>query len=237
MLKLSVNILCWNTFKTLHDAVHVLANELKDIDHEVIIVDNGSNDGCEKLATIRNPINMGISHGKNQGIDASQGEYILLLDGDIVPVPNSVRCLLEYMETHPEIEALGFLPDKFGLSPTAFGVQTYCEKLDPVKEHKGHCIYYGLYRRTVFFNPDGTHRVRMDEDYGVGYGWEDLDSYQQMARLGIKQYAAGINSLTGKYYHAINSSIRQMGFEKYMETSLKRSQLFKKKWSEVNAYA
>jgi hypothetical protein len=77
----------------------------------------------------------------------------------------------------------------------------------------------------------------MDEEYGVGYGWEDLDSYMQMEKLGIKQYAAGINSLTGKYYHEVNSSIRQMGFEFYMSTSLRRSQLFKRKWEGVNAYA
>jgi glycosyltransferase involved in cell wall biosynthesis len=191
-------------------------------------VDNGSNDGCEKLATIRNEVNLGISKGKNQGINASKGEYIFLLDGDIVPVPNSVNCLLAYMEEHREIDALGFLPDKFSVSKNGYGVQAWCEKLDPVKEHKGHCIYYGMYRRTVF-----ERGAMMDESYGVGYGWEDLDQYQTMQKLGIKQYAAGINSLTGKYYHQINSSIRQMGFEKYMETSLKRSQLFKSKWEGV----
>jgi hypothetical protein len=127
-----------------------------------------------------------------------------------------------------EIDALGFLPDKFALDKNGYGVQKWCEKLDPVREHKGHCIYYGMYRRTVF-----ERGAMMDESYGVGYGWEDLDQYQTMKKLGIKQYAAGINSLTGKYWHQINSSIRQMGFEKYMETSLKRSQLFKSKWEGV----
>lgn len=232
MLKLSVSILSWNTFDTLHETVHVLANELKNIDHEVIIVDNGSNDGCQELATIRNEVNLGISKGKNQGIDASRGEYIFLLDGDIVPVPNSIVCLLEYMDSHKDIDALGFRPDKFGISPNAFGIQKWCEKLDPVVEHFGHCIYYGMYRRTVF-----ERGARMDEAYGVGYGWEDLDQYQTMKKLGIKQYSAGINDITGKYYHKINSSIRQMGFEKYMETSLSRSKLFKSKWEGVQAYA
>lgn len=227
MLKLSVNILTWNTWPTLHDTLHILVDELKGIDHEIIIVDNGSTDGCQDVATIKNETNLGISKGKNQGIDASKGEYIMLLDGDIVPVPNSIRCLLEYMELHEEIDALGFLPDKFGNQKNDFGLQKWCEKLDPVMEHQGHCIYYGMYRRSVF-----DRGVRMDEEYGPGYGWEDLDSYEQMSALGIKQYAAGINMLTGKYFHAINSSIRQMGWQEYMKTSLKRSQLFKSKWNK-----
>ena len=224
---LSVNILCWNTFKTVHETVHILVDELRNIEHEVIIVDNGSNDGCEKLATIRNEVNLGISKGKNQGIDASKGEYIFLLDGDIVPVPNSIRCLLAYMEEHRDIDALGFRPDKFGNQKNDYGIQKYCHKLDPVVEHEGHCIYYGMYRRSVF-----ERGVRMDESYGVGYGWEDLDSFMQMKKLGIKQWSAGINAISGKYYHEINSSIRQMGMAEYMKTSLKRSQLYKEKWEQ-----
>jgi glycosyltransferase involved in cell wall biosynthesis len=226
MLKLSVNILTWNTFKTTHDTLHILANELQGIDSEVIIVDNGSIDGCQDIATIKNKTNRGISAGKNQGIDASKGEYIMLIDGDIVPVPNSVRCLLRYMEEHKEIDALGFLPNKYGIHKNDYGVQQWCDKLDPVMEHKGHCIYYGMYRRTVF-----ERGVRFDEKFGPGYGWEDLDSYKQMEKLGIKQYVAGINTLTGKYYHEINSSIRVMGHPFYMSTSKAREVHFKEKWA------
>ena len=75
-----------------------MANELRGVDYEIIIVDNGSTDGCQDVATIRNEKNLGISVGKNQGIRASKGDFILLLDGDIMPVPNSIICLLKYME-------------------------------------------------------------------------------------------------------------------------------------------
>jgi GT2 family glycosyltransferase len=224
---LSINILCWNTWKTLHDTLHVLKEELRGLDSEVIIVDNGSTDGCQDVATIKNETNLGISRGKNQGIDASRGEYILLLDGDIVPVPNSIRCLLEYMEAHKENDALGFFPDKFGLSKNAYGVQTWCEKLDPVIEHNNHCIYYGMYRRKVF------DAVRMDEQFGPGYGYEDLDFYLQMKKAGIKQWVAGINSLAGKYYHNINSSIKVMGYRECRESQEERSKLFDAKWGAV----
>ena len=230
---LSVNILTWNTFKVLHETIHMLVDELADISSEVIIVDNGSTDGCQDLATIKNKENLGISKGKNQGIDASKGEYIMLIDGDILPVRNSIVMLLEYMEEHRECDAIGFMPNKFcnvHNNEGHKGHEEYCHTLYNPRIHKGHCIYYGMYRRTVF-----ERGARMDEGYGVGYGWEDLDQYEQMKELGIEQWVAGLNFECGKYYHAINSSIRNMGMQMYMQTSLQRGEYFKKKWDMVHA--
>lgn len=227
-MKLSVNILTWNTYKVTHDILHMLATELVGIDSEVIVVDNGSTDQCKDIATIRNEVNKGISVGKNQGIDASKGDYILLLDGDILPVPNSIRLLVGHLDANKECLAIGFLPNKFSTMRNTEGDKSrheeYCHKLDPIEEHKGHCVYYGMYRRELW------QKIRFDETFGVGYGYEDLDTYMQMEKLGIKQWIAGINHKCGKYYHNINSSIREMGFEKYMSTSMQRSKIFKDKW-------
>lgn len=229
-MKISVNILTWNTINTLKSTLAILDKELTGIDSEVIIVDNGSTDGCQDLATIKNEKNLGISKGKNQGIDASSGDYIMLIDGDIVPVPNSIICLSNYLDATPDCFAIGFLPNKFATQRNKYGKEfheVWCEKLDPIEEHRGHCIYYGMYRREVF------DKIRFDESYGVGYGYEDLDSYMQMEKAGIKQWVAGINHKCGKYYHEVNSSIRQMGYDKYMSSSMQRSKIFKSKWEGV----
>ncbi len=246
-LKLSINILTWNNWKTLHETLHVLAEDLQFVDYEIIIVDNGSTDECKNVATIRNSVNLGISKGKNQGIEASTGEFVFLLDGDIVPVPNSILCLLDHMEQNPECLAIGFYPNKFSTQKNKGEEldrnheehhEWRCHKLYDIKEHHGHCIYYGIYHRSVF-----DRGLRLDEEYdkvcfrnGVfngGYGWEDLDTHEQMKALGIKQYVAHINHAGGKYYHNINSSIRNMGYPEYIRTSLKRSQYFKSKWPKV----
>lgn len=227
-MKLSVNILNWNTFDVFHKTLHILKDELKNLESELIVVDNGSTDGGEKFATIRNKENLGISVGKNQGIRASRGEYILLLDGDIMPVPNSIRCLVTYMDSHPEIDALGFHPNKFSNQENKGGqkhYEEYCQELVDVRPHKNHCIYYGIYRRKIF-----EAGIFLDETYGVGYGYEDLDFYMQMKAAGYNQFVCHINHPAGRYFHAINSSIRQMGYEKYMETSKKRSKRFIEKW-------
>lgn len=229
-LKISVNILTWNTYPTTKMALDVIKEELKDIEHEIIIVDNGSIDECKDIATIRNEKNLGISKGKNQGVDMSLGEYIFLLDGDIVPVPNSIRLMIKHLDENPDRMAIGVYPNKF-CNKLNGDFEKFCHKLEPIEQHRGHCIYYGLYRREVF------EHIRFDEAYGPGYGYEDLDSYMQMEAKGIAQYVAGINHSSGKYLHMINSSINNkncLGFEEYMRSSMKRSLIFKSKWENVH---
>lgn len=237
-MKLSIAILTWNCINTLRETLDILKEDLKDIKHEIIIVDNGSNDGCEELATYANGRNLGISIGKNQGIEASSGEYVLLLDGDIVPVPNSINCLLEWLEDNPDKDAIGFFPNKYSrehnTETNKSHHEVYCNELHNPELHPGPCIYFGMFRRTVF---DKGLRCSEEPPFGEeGYGWEDFDFYELMIKLGMKQYCAGINNAAGKYYHDINSSIKVMGHKRYMETSKERGKHFKAKWgATVNA--
>jgi len=60
-------------------------------DFEVIVVDNGSSDGTpglvkkySKAVLIENRENFGACRARNQGIEASSGEWILTLDCDVV---------------------------------------------------------------------------------------------------------------------------------------------------------
>jgi len=225
-MKLSVNILCWNNYNILHDTLHNLAEELKNIEHEIIIVDNGSTDGCQDLATIKNGKNLGISIAKNQGIEASRGEFILLLDGDILYMPGSITCMFDWLEKYPKEYAIGFYPNRFanerGLE------EEMCIRLYEPKIHTAACLFYGMFRRTMF---DRDIKCSVDGPFALpGYGWEDRDFFMQMQAKGIKQWVAHINSATGKYYHAINSSIKQMGHDVYISSSRERAKFFKDKW-------
>lgn len=69
---------------------------------EVIIVDDCSTNGCEKIcreyaqehpriSLIRNPHNCGIGRVRNIMIDAARGERILFVDGDDVIAPGAVQ--------------------------------------------------------------------------------------------------------------------------------------------------
>jgi glycosyltransferase involved in cell wall biosynthesis len=244
MTKLSVNVLVWNNKDTILKLLEAVKSDVEGIDHEYIIVDNGSKDGCDNLIGswitsnlsdnfnfVRHQENLGISVGKNRGIGLSRGEYILMLDGDVVPVANSIPVLISWLEENKDKHAIGMLPNKFVTSPDM--AEKTCEKLVEVKEHKCCCLYYGLFRRSMF-----TRGLRMCEEGEMGkpgYGWEDHDFYKRMQRDGITQYAGEINKHGGRYFHAINSSVRAMGREAYMETSRLRSKQFKEIWESSNA--
>lgn len=234
-MKLSINILTWNNVDVIHDTLHVLCEDLEDINHECIIVDNGSTDGTAEFATIRNDKNMGVSIGKNQALDASKGDYILMLDGDIIPVRNSVPMLLDYIEQHEEVKALGFPPNKFNNQHNKNAQkhhEEYCKRLWNPRIHTQIIAFYGIFD-AVLFNEYGLRFPEYPPFNLPGYGWEDSDLYMQLREAGFHQYVAGMNTAVGKYYHNINSSIRNMGQEVYVHTSKERREAFRAKWGDL----
>lgn len=82
---------------------------------EVIVVDNGSQDGtAEMLASefpqvqvIRNARNEGFARPSNQAMRAGRGRYLLLLNPDTLVLPGALRSLLEFMETNPQVGICG----------------------------------------------------------------------------------------------------------------------------------
>lgn len=239
-MKLSVNILNWNTGGTLEQTLDVLKEDLKDIEHEIIVVDQGSVDGSikllkelaesDKIIAIFNETNVGISKGKNQGIEMSFGKYIMFVDGDVVPVPNSINMLIDYLDKNEDVQAMGFHPNKF--TDTKDKCEERCTRLSLPRIINRACIYYGMFRRSVF----DTIKLSEEGEFGKpGYGWEDYDLLQQMNRDNVRQWMAGINHDDGRYLHLINSSFKREGnmtHQEYVSTSQERGKYYKRKWKQ-----
>lgn len=81
MPKVSVIIVSWNRKEMLQRCLYSLTKQTYQ-DFEIIVVDNGSTDGAECYATIRNATNLGFAKAANQGIAASVGEYVALINND-----------------------------------------------------------------------------------------------------------------------------------------------------------
>jgi GT2 family glycosyltransferase len=81
-------------------------------DFEVILVDNGSTDGSVKLVRdefpwldkiIENPANLGFAKACNQGIEASEGSLVALLNNDTETHASWLAELVRCAQDHPDI--------------------------------------------------------------------------------------------------------------------------------------
>jgi hypothetical protein len=78
---------------------------------EVILVDNGSQDGSARaaaarwgprLAVIENAGNEGFARGNNQALQVARGEWVFLLNNDAVADPGAVEALMAAARQRPE---------------------------------------------------------------------------------------------------------------------------------------
>jgi GT2 family glycosyltransferase len=114
-MSIAVIIVSWNAKSFLFKCLEsVLAQRLSD-DVEVIVVDNASTDGSpaavrERFPTVKlicNTDNYGFAKANNIGIRATQGEYLLLINSDVVVSPGCFDKMFAFMENHTDVGVLG----------------------------------------------------------------------------------------------------------------------------------
>ena len=113
----SVVMPVYNTELYLAEAIEsILAQTFTDF--ELIIVDDASQDGSteimreyqrrdERVRTLRQARNMGVSHARNRGIDAARGQVIAFMDSDDVSLPTRLEKQFRYLQENPEVGAVG----------------------------------------------------------------------------------------------------------------------------------
>ncbi len=105
----------FNTCKLIERALRTVFEASKDLDIEVIVVDNASNDGSPEMIEdkfpdvrlIKNDNNLGFAGANNMAFRQSEGRHVLLLNSDTLVRPDTLRCLVEFLDTHPEAGAAG----------------------------------------------------------------------------------------------------------------------------------
>jgi N-acetylglucosaminyl-diphospho-decaprenol L-rhamnosyltransferase len=117
---LSIVIVSWNVKELLCRCLRSVLDSLKlqgarALAAEVLVVDNASRDGSAEMVrgefaqarVLANARNEGFTRGNNQGIAASDGRHVLLLNPDTEVVGDALTLMVDYMEGHPEVGALG----------------------------------------------------------------------------------------------------------------------------------
>jgi GT2 family glycosyltransferase len=115
MADVSVVTVTWNSGPVLAACLDSVLGQETAGKLDVIAVDNASTDETvsrlegfgRRLRLIRNRRNRGYARAVNQGIRASRGETIVLLNPDAVPEPGSIRGLTEYLSVNPVVGLVG----------------------------------------------------------------------------------------------------------------------------------
>lgn len=108
---ISIVIVNYNTRDLLRACLSsIMRSQQKSDRWEVIVVDNASSDGSvegiQNFKLIRNKENRGFAAANNQGIAASKGRYVLLLNSDTEVGPSVFGELIHYMDEHNDVGAL-----------------------------------------------------------------------------------------------------------------------------------
>ena len=204
----SIIILAFNEIEYTKKCVKSIRKHTPE-PHEIIFVDNGSTDGTVKwLKTltqenknyklIENKQNLGFAKGCNQGIEASRGEFILLLNNDVVVAEGWLSGLLDCLQHAPDAGIVGPMTNNISgpqqVNDDAYRSVDYLDKYAaqfrekyrhrriPLRRIVGFCM---LFKRAL------AEQIGMlDESFGTG-NFEDDDFCLRAALAGYKNYIAG----------------------------------------------
>jgi len=112
---LSIVIVNWNGGQVLLDCLDSIFAHPPVFPFEVIVFDNGSQDGSpDRLETLfpqvyvsRSSKNLGFSGGNNRAFEISRGRYLLLLNNDTLILKDALSVMVAEIERDPHVGVLG----------------------------------------------------------------------------------------------------------------------------------
>lgn len=115
MIEVSIIIVNYNLAYEVRKLLNSIKKYVRDINFEVIIVDNNSPDRSIEALIQEFPgsrfellnTNYGFGHGNNVGVKKTTGKYLLLLNPDTYLINNLPLNLYNFAITHPEFVVIG----------------------------------------------------------------------------------------------------------------------------------
>jgi len=149
-------------------------------DYQLIVVDDGSNDGSGEVARqrcdqfVRLDRNGGVSGARNQGARYANSDLLFFLDADVMVEPDTLDRITREFESNPEISAL-FCSYQENTPPKNFvsqfkNLQHHFTHKIARREAVTFCGGFGAIRREVFLDIGGFEEsMRFMEDVQLGY--------------------------------------------------------------------
>jgi GT2 family glycosyltransferase/Flp pilus assembly protein TadD/SAM-dependent methyltransferase len=204
----SIIMLTFNQLQYTKECVESIQKNTSE-PYEIVFVDNGSSDGTVKwlrtlskknanFRLIENSKNLGFSRGCNQGIEASKGEYILLLNNDVVVSAKWLDRMLECLNSAEDIGIVGPMTNQISGPqkvpevgyPSIEGLNAYAQLFGEKNRYR-RVFYPRIVGFCMLFKRGLVERIGLfDERFGSG-NFEDDDYCLRASLAGYRNVIAG----------------------------------------------
>lgn len=215
--------------------------------YDIVFVDNASTDGTKKYLSklvgkhpnyklITNKENKGFAAGNNQGVDAANGDYILLLNNDVLVADGWLESMVMALEKDENIGMVGPLtnyisgrqmimnvPYKDEKGFFEFSQQVRMKNDERITPHYRIAGFVVLMKKSLYLNING-----LDESFGTG-NYEDDDLCLKVREKG---YAIMIDEST--FIHHYGNQTFKANKIAYNQSLKEKGTKFKKKWPKVD---
>jgi len=263
-MDLSVIIVSWKVKEKLRANLRALYASRGDFSYEVYVVDNNSGDGSidmvraefPQVKLLANSDNLGFARANNQALLQAQGDYVLLLNPDMLVNPDTLFNALIWAKNNQQAVVSGYkLVDSQGeiikqvrRFPLFFDQLMIIIKLphllpgvlnhylhnsfDYEKEAKVDSIRgaFFLINKKAWLNISGQKNILLDERYFIWF--EEVDFCRQVYQNGGEVWyspAAQCVDYVGASFGQVALTTKQ----KYFEDSMLK---YFKKWEAVWQY-
>lgn len=206
-LKISVILKTLNEEKRIGAAIESVIAALADIDGEIIVADSGSRDRTVEIAArypvivaqIEAPAKASCGLGPQLGYQYSKGEFICLMDGDMLLDRDFLPAALDYLARHPRVAGVSGHVNEVNLDNLEFTRRVQRNAPENRSGVLDRLNGGGVYRRIAieeagYFSDRNLH------------GYEEFDLGQRLRMRGWTLYRLD-RRFVDHFGHSINSYV------------------------------
>ncbi len=165
-MQLNIIIVNYNSGHHLKTCLEAILKSNGSLNNRTVTVyDNGSTDGSlagaqdafPRVNYIRSLKNLGFAKAVNEAVKSTRGEYVLLVNPDVVLFPMTIESMLRFMELSPRCAILGG------------------ELLSPLGYRQPPCRRFPNYFNVLFGRRSLVRRIFPDNPFSKKYLYLDLD--------------------------------------------------------------
>jgi GT2 family glycosyltransferase len=207
---LTIAIISYNTRDLLLACLKSIQDTTRDVDYELIVVDNASSDGSAlavraqfpQARVIANQDNGGYANACNQAVVIGTGRHVLFLNSDTVMRARTLCTMVTCLDTQPDVGAVSCLQRN-----EAGQVLRSCFPFPSVRDHLRHSAWIPMIIKQI-------GGVAPELDFTVSQDVEWANGACLMVRRGLFEQLGGFDKHFFMYFEDVDlcRRIHQQGY-------------------------